>query len=701
MPSSVHEIYDEYVTGVQGEINSGHLRAQLIQNNNLVRINTGGHTTSPITQQPQQSAWKPTCSSLPVHQEPKTIQDYSGVVASSTYNFKGSGEVGPLKTSDVRSIGMYSGDINPELLELLARHAPLELPVFTRQAHDLISNPVLPSDSVLRDAQQYLHATTKSAEDNFLHHPIRRGTCIDTRSSEGGISSHARSAALSPQRQRQVQGKHMKKVQEEESLQEKLQRVQRTLLLPSRPWSPPGGASGQTSTLIESQSLMKNPVDHKRTELTQRLAARHSLAAKKQQQALVARQAHLEEELLEIESLKADTAEMSEAARGAAITVSLVPNPPALPIKQQASGSVWKHKSSALTEADLAAQRVRLELKRREEAADLEKREMMAAQEASRLSRIKKREERDAFWRKGKAGWEPGSNPPLDAPTLMGPLMVTDSEGVSGHQDFFSQPVTVAQIIQDPAPPVSLGVNSGGRRQLSPGPLRGERSLDLAEKAAIQEYMVKKRVEVARRIEEEKAEASAPVENRVRVQKEEMVKARKQARERAEQMELKPRTSPRPAWVDMLPEPTSQGHKDSSTTPFPPPEALFRSRMHLLNATKAAIRHMQQQQPDMDAVSLHPMPNSTGHALLAEAKGARAKITRYFAAGGQEDHYSDELKDDMAQYQSDSLDSIRDMSPTETHYQDAHARRLAMLEYGLKTKEDNLKRALQEEAKKR
>jgi hypothetical protein len=39
-------------------------------------------------------------------------------------------------------------------------------------------------------------------------------------------------------------------------------------------------------------------------------------------------------------------------------------------------------------------------------------------------------------------------------------------------------------------------------------------------------------------------------------------------------------------------------------------------------------QQQQQQQPDIDAVSMRPMPNSTGRALLAEAKGARVRITK-------------------------------------------------------------------------
>jgi hypothetical protein len=55
----------------------------------------------------------------------------------------------------------------------------------------------------------------------------------------------------------------------------------------------------------------------------------------------------------------------------------------------------------------------------------------------------------------------------------------------------------------------------------------------------------------------------------------------------------------------------------------------------------------------------------------------------------------------LLQQQTESLDRGRDVSPMEVCYQDAHSRRLAMLEYGLKTREENLKRALEEEEKKR
>ncbi len=90
--------------------------------------------------------------------------------------------------------------------------------------------------------------------------------------------------------------------------------------------------------------------------------------------------------------------------------------------------------------------------------------------------------------------------------------------------------------------------------------------------------------------------------------------------------------APRPAWVDGAPDEASSA---------PGPDAAFRTQVLFRSAAAAAGvvsgRHSSapRLRPDVDAVSLRHMPNSTGRALLAEGRGSRARITRLVPSQGK------------------------------------------------------------------
>ena len=657
-----------YPTGISSRLgnasclHSGHIRGQNIQNAApIVRHNpraaqalamTLGEVTRCSNQGHLHLTHAHAGDSSQVHHHTTTITAYDHALPRSSIN--------PGNRDRASS---YEEGINPELLQLLAKHARLELPLVMKKDRGQGQRDeelVLPDEPV-RGSSAGGPSRRISSSSNFNNPTFalqsRRATAqsAGARSlepqSEGGPSRLHQAAAkrkagvaassdaprplspdlskarkVSPHRQQQIETKE--KAINERKAELEMRRRQREAEAAERAWSPPGKdrLRAQAAALREKEEREAAS----KAAVNQRQAA-SAFAEKLKKAGEKARKAKEEEDKMRAERLRQETAAESDAAREAAREAAVVVTDGEEPGKDEDEDGYDDdpdhEQEHGKPEHKLAADRVRAQKKKREEEKQKAESEAAEKREAERQARIDAREKRDAAWRAHMA-LNPGQ-----------PSTLENAAPRPRHNEEQTDLNPLLDVIADEAPPPTHALalaKQGGlppSRTVSPG-REGVRAkdLDAAGRAELKAFMERRQKEAEKREREEKEAVMAATMIRVRMQKEEAERARVLARKHAEKLAAAAQdpaakrraasaSSARPAWIDPL-EPAFDPADD-------PLRHLMRSlaNVPVKNKDQRSVSAERRRRPDLDAISLRRMPNSTELALLAESNGdARARI---------------------------------------------------------------------------
>lgn len=560
---------------------------------------------------------------------------------------------------------LFEEGINPELLQLLAKHARLELPVVMKRARadepldvealnprvssagrpegsvnprvssaggpsrrvSSSSNPALASQSRRTTAQSLEPQSEGGAGSSKLQQAVAKrkaGLAASLDAPRAPSPDLSKARRVSPHRQQQIEAKD--RAAHEQKIELEMRRRQRESEAVERAWSPPG----------KDRQRAQAAAVREREEATKAAAIRGQAASafadKLKRAGEKARKAKEEEDRLRADRLRQETAAESEAAREATKEAAVVATDGEKPAEDDRDEDEEGYDNDPDHEGGhgqpehvLAAERVRAQKKKREAEKQRAEAEACEQREDERQARIASREQRDVGWRAHMVKNAPGQDgaprphPREEEELSLGPLL---------------------DVIADEPPPSTLTLvkplGGAAPRHISPGREGAPRAkdLDAAGRAELKSFMERRQKEAERREREEKEASMALTLMRTRTQKEEADRARLLARRHAQKIAAaaaaaaqdpavrrRASSATRPAWID-----PSEPAFDPADDPL---KHLMRSlaNVPVVNRDPRSISAERRRRPDFDAISLRRMPNSTELALLAEYNGeTRARV---------------------------------------------------------------------------